>query len=420
MRSSTIPGSRTRSRRSEARHRGRYCVAVLAAGTLFGTHAAAHDLLVEPIPVAPGVRLGAAIAVSLFDAEEAVPVPTLPGVLTSGATATDRRGLSVEHGVVDGGIRLNEHFGATFALGWHGADTPHFEAAWLEGRRSAFTAGAGRNRVPLGPVITAAGHMDRFAFMPLAKEAAFGGDWIDDGLNLHWRDAGPGELEVDAGLWRGASFPGVAGSAPAPALHVGGTFAQIRFDGFYARLQPEGRGMPIQRSSDGHQHDVPSCADSIAGLVCFDGSTDLAGASLRWHAQTIPFELALAGILRHEAGSLYSTNGDTDYRGWTNGGWVDATWSFSPELGLSMRAERLVARHELSGQGATLVARDAGLLPDPGPASRLALALVWTPRTDTRLTLEAGSERINHVSNDYIGVRFLWAGSWSGGLCGGC
>lgn len=420
MRSSTIPGSRTRSRRSDPDRRRRCRLVALASCALLGTHAAAHDLLGDPIPDAPGIRLGAAIALSAIAADAPVPFPTLRGVLTSGAAADDRRGLSLEHGVFDGGIRLNEHFGATFAIGWHGADAAHFEAAWLEGRRSGYSVGAGRNRVPLGPVITAAGHMDRFAFMPLAKEAAFGGDWIEDGLNLRWRHDGPSELEIDAGLWRGASFPGVAGSVPAATLHLGGSFAQVRLDGFYSRLQPEGRGTPVQRTSDGHHHDVPACADSIAGLVCFDGSTDLAGASLRWHAQTIPFELALAGILRHEAGSLYSTNGDTDYRGWTNGGWVDATWSFSPELGISMRAERLVARHELSGQGATLVARDAGLLPDPGPASRLALALVWTPRTDTRLTLEAGSERTNHVSNDYIGVRFLWAGSWSGGLCGGC
>ncbi len=420
MPSSTIPGSQTRSRRSDPDRRRRCRLVALASCALLGTHAAAHDILGDPIPDAPGIRLGAAIALSAIAADAPVPFPTLHGVLTSGAAAEDRRGLSLEHGVFDGGIRLNEHFGATFALGWHGADAAHFEAAWLEGRRSGYSVGAGRNRVPLGPVITAAGHIDRFAFMPLAKEAAFGGDWIEDGLNLRWRHDGPSELEIDAGLWRGASFPGVAGSAPAATLHLGGSFAQVRLDGFYARLQPEGRGTPVQRTSDGHHHDVPACADSIAGLVCFAGSTDIAGASLRWHATTIPFELALAGILRHEVGSLYSTNGDTDYRGWTNGGWVDATWSVSPELGVSMRAERLVARHEVSGQGATLVARDAGLLPDPGAASRLALALVWTPRTDTRLTLEAGTERANHVSNDYIGVRFIWAGSWSGGLCAGC
>jgi hypothetical protein len=38
-------------------------------------------------------------------------------------------------------------------------------------------------------VVAPAGHLDRFALVPLAKQASFGHDWIDDGVQLGWRRA---------------------------------------------------------------------------------------------------------------------------------------------------------------------------------------------------------------------------------------
>ena len=397
--------SRIHSRRLER-------CAVLAWGLMAATGAMAHGLVGDAIPNEVGARIGTSLALSWLNADAAIPMATLPGVLLTGGSQEDRDGFGLEHGVVDAGMRFSEHFGATLAIGWHGSDAGHVEAAWIEARRNSFNLGLGRNRVPLGPVVTPAGHMDRFALMPLAKQAAFDGDWIEEGLNLRWRHAGPGELEVDAGLWRAKAFPGVDDSNAAPALHVGGYLGNVRLDGFVARVKPEKRGTAIQQTSDGHSHAAPTCAESLTGLVCFDGASDIAGASARWHAATQPLEISVAGIMRRERGDLYSSIGDTDYSGETRGGWIEAAWTLRPEWIVLLRSERLVAEHNLTGFGASLVARDAGFLPDPGATTRHALAVAWLPRKDMTLTAEIGSERADGDSNAYAGLRFLWTGDW--------
>lgn len=387
-------------------------LAILACGLMASVGVSAHGLVGDAIPNEVGARVGASLALSWLDADSAIPMASLPGVLMTGGHQEGRDGFGLEHGVLDAGVRFNDTFGATLALGWHGSESGHVEAAWVEARRSDLTLGLGRNRVPLGPVVTPAGHMDRFALMPLAKQAAFDGDWIESGLNLRWRDSGASELEVNVGVWRAKDFPGVDGSDPAPALHVGGYLGNVRLDGFIARVQPDKRGSAIQLTSDGHSHATPSCAKSITGMVCFDGTSDLAGASARWHAPTLPFEVSVAGIVRHERGDLYSSTGDTDYSGDTRGGWLEAAWTIKPEWIVLLRSERLVAEHELKGFGATLVAGEAGFLPESGATTRHALALAWLPRKDTTVTAEIGSERADGDSNAYVGIRFLWTGDW--------
>lgn len=384
----------------------------LALAVLASADAAAHGLIGEAIPNQSGARVGLGIALSWMDADSAIPVASLPGVLSTGASMEDRNGFALEHGVLDAGVRFNDTLGATLAVGWHGSDSAHVEAAWVEARRNGLTFGIGRNRVPLGPVVTPAGHMDRFALMPLAKQAAFEGDWIEDGMNLRWRDDGPGELEVDAGIWRAEAFPSVEGSSAAPAVHVGGYLDNIRLDAFIAHLQPDKRGSAIAMTSDGHTHATPSCAQSLTGLVCFDGDSDIAGASLRWHAATLPIEVSVAGVMRRERGDLYSANGDTRYSGETRGAWLEAAWTIRPEWLILFRTERLVAEHDLKGFGASLVAHDAGFLPEPGATTRNALAVAWLPRKDTTLTAELGREHVAGVSNNYLGLRLLWSGDW--------
>lgn len=397
--------SRIHSRRLER-------CAALVCGLAAASGVAAHGLVGEAIPNEVGARVGASLALSWLNADAAIPMSTLPGVLLTGGHQEDRDGLSLEHGVLDAGVRFNDTFGATLALGWHGSESGHVEAAWVEARRGNLTLGLGRNRVPLGPVMTPAGHMDRFALMPLAKQAAFDGDWIEDGLNLRWRDSGPSELEVNAGVWRAKAFPGVDEADVAPALHVGGYLGNIRLDGFVARVKPEKRGTAIQQSSDGHSHAAPTCAESLTGLICFDGTSDIAGASARWHAATQPFEVSVAGIMRRERGDLYSSIGDTDYSGDTRGGWIEAAWTLRPEWIVLLRSERVVAEHDLTGFGASLIARDAGFLPEPGATTRHALAFAWLPRKDMTLTAEIGSERADGDSNAYVGLRLLWTGDW--------
>jgi hypothetical protein len=108
--------------------------ALALTAALTGT-AWAHDVTEDPIPGLPGWRLGAGLAASGLQATRSVwPAARYSGVLGDGTTPASRRGGTLEHATLDVGLRLNDWIGATAALGRHGSDAAHAEAARLEAR----------------------------------------------------------------------------------------------------------------------------------------------------------------------------------------------------------------------------------------------------------------------------------------------
>ncbi len=375
--------------------------------------AAAHDTE-GAIPDTPGVQLGAAVAAAWLRADQALPAAKLPGVLGIGDTPRDQRGWRLEHGTLGLGLRLSERIGTEFALGWHDRDAAHVEAAWIALRPEAgsdWSLGGGRGRVPVGPVLDGAGHFDRFAHMPLAKRSAFNGDWIEDGLNLRWRPHLDGAWSwidgVDLGLWKMDRFPGSSDTPWAPVLHLGARWDDLALDGFATRIRAKRRGAYVQRENSGHTHSAPSCDASLRDISCFDGTVDLAGASLRWDTPLRGLQLAAAGTVRRERGALYSFNGDTRYSGRTLGGWLEAVWQPVAHWELGLRQEWLKNRASVAGPGASAVASDANLLPSH-PARRTAAMLGWRPSPVWLLAVEAGRERIAGRDNSYAAFRVLW------------
>jgi hypothetical protein len=395
--------------------------AALCALLALGPHTAqAHDAGDTNIPATPGLQINAAAAVGYQRASQPVPAPRLAGVLGLGDTPANLRGWALEHGTLGTGVRLTPLLGATVTVGKHGSERAHTETAWVEARPSAnsnFTLGAGRNRMPLGPVIGNAGHLDRYGQMPLIKRAAFNGDWIEDGVNLSWRPHLEGAFEwlqgIDAGLWRARRFPGSENAAWAPTVRAHAAGAVWRNAGdweadvFYSRLEPQGRGAYVQRSNSGHIHTAPQCSGSLRNITCFDGAVDLLGASASWDTPLVGVRLTAAGVLRKERGNLYSQNGDTRYKGRTNGGWLEALWQPSAQWDLGMRQEWLRSTHSLDGPGATLVATDANLLPYH-PSHRFTAMAGWRPHPNVLLTLEAGRERIAAQGNCIVAVRLVY------------
>lgn len=380
----------------------------------------AHDGSDASIPPTPGLQINAAAALSYQHADQPVPAQRLTGVLGLGDTPTDQRGWALEHGTLGAGVRLTPLLGATATLGKHGSERAHTETAWLEARPSAdsdFTLGAGRNRMPLGPVIGNAGHLDRFGQMPLIKRAAFNGDWIEDGVNLSWRPHLEGAFEwlqgIDAGLWRARRFPGSENAAWAPTVRaraagpVWGHAGDWEADVFYSRLEPQGRGAYVQRSNSGHIHTAPQCSASLRDITCFDGTVGLLGASASWATLLPGVRLTAAGLLRNERGNLYSQNGDTRYQGRTRGGWLEALWQPTAQWEVAARQEWLRNSNSVSGPGAALVAADANLLPND-PSRRFTAMLGWRPRSGWLLALEAGRERIAGKDNTVMALRLLY------------
>jgi hypothetical protein len=371
----------------------------------------AHGEAAEALPPEPGVRLGLSAAVAHIDASQLLPSNRLVGYLLQGDPGVDRRGDALEHAVLDAGWRLNETWGAALAIGQHGSDQSHVEDAWLQAgtRRGQdlWQATAGRQRPELGPVLTTAGHLDRFALVPLAKRMAVNDDWIDDGLQLGWRREGLDlQWSADVGLWNGQVFPGARQGAVVPALHLGLAAGDWNVDGFVAHFEPKGRGAVITSATGAHSHAAPECNAALKQIVCFDGNSDLLGGSLRWNSHRWPVTASLAGWLRQDSGSLYSTNGLARYTGDNQGAWADVVWRAHPQLELGLRVESLTATHQLTGAGASLLATEAGFGAYK-PASRSALMLGYLPSEQLELRLESGQEDVAGVQATYVALRLI-------------
>ena len=339
----------------------------------------------------------------------------MPGYLVLGDPGIDHRGSELKHGVVQLGYRFGSMLGAQLALGAHGSDPVHVESAWLQGGGSwegaRWTLGAGRQGPTLGPVISRAGHLDRFGLTPLAKDATLNGDWIEDGseLGLRRRD-GSVEWRFDAGVWRGRKFPGASGSAAFPSLHVGANWeasvGELSADAFAAQLRPEGRGSRVANAPGGHTHSAPVCDDSLRDVVCFDGRSRVAGLSAQWQGSSWPIILSGAMLWRHETGTLQSRDGLGDYEGRTRGDWLDGVWRVAPKLDLGIRRETLQARQSLAGSGASLVASNAGL-GAYAPLRRLTTMLGFAVMPWADLRVEWGRETSGSLASDFAALRLV-------------
>lgn len=388
-------------------------VACLLAGC--AGHAMAHESASRAIPEDTGVRMGAALALSQASADEAWPAMRLPGILGSGETPVDRRGSALEHATLDAGLRLNAWLGATVAWGWHDADPPHMEAAWLQGDHEwgddSLQFGLGRNRLPMGAQIEGGGHFDRFAAMPLAKRAVLNGDWIDDGASLRWQrdhNARWSWLEaIDAGMWRARSFPGGPGAGAAPTIHAQLRFGPVQLDGFASTVRPTRRGAHLQNALATHTHSLPDCKGSLTGIFCFDGRSDVLGASAAWALPWRGLQLQTSGLLRRDRGLLYSANGEAQYRGTTAGSWSDLIWPINLQFTLALRTETLRGVQTLEGPSAAVMAIDAGLMGSTR-LSRQAISLAYTPINTLRLSLEGGADKQGSTRNGFMAIRLVW------------
>lgn len=391
--------------------------AALAAALLCGALSAqAHEPGTEIIPELPGWRVDAAAAALAAEADGRWPAAALPGVLGMGLAPPRADGrLRLEHATLGLAARLDARWGAQWVIGQHDSDKPHAESALLQFSlplgADRLSAQLGRDTVRMGATLDGAGHFDRFSQTPLAKRGVLDDQWIDDGASLRWQreDMERGLRGLELGLWRGHAFPGGPTGALVPTLRAHGGWDHWDLQLFASHLEPEARGSAMQSvGAEGHAHGSLDCRESLAQRVCFDGRSELLGASLRWDRDDGRLSLALAGLARRESGTLYSLSSTADYRATTAGWWADLAWSPWQDWTLALRGERLAASNRLNGAGATQLAREAGLL-DGKALDRLSLALLHSLGWGTQLAVEASSERQatgGRISQ--LGLRLIW------------
>jgi hypothetical protein len=376
--------------------------------------AAAHDVAADPLPGTPGWRFDGAAAVVLPTATARWPTAAWPGVLTTGIAPRDQTGAPrLEHATLGVAVLLERSIGARLAIGWHDRESAHVESATVIGRvplgPDRLEARAGRDRVRLGDAIDQAGHYDRFSQTPLALRGVLDDRWIDDGVVLAWRRAAhDGLREAELGAWRGRAFPGAAAGAPVPTVRI--RFGWDPFDVQLgaARLRPEGRGAAARSAgSVGHAHGTLDCRETLQQRTCFDGTTDVLAASLRWAPDALPWSVTLAGLSRRERGAFHSASGYASIDSRLDGGWLDLVWRADPRWTVATRLERLVPDHRLAGTGTALLARESGLA-DAAAVSRATLAVLYALTDTLQLSVEAGHERFEGGSVTFAGVRAVW------------
>lgn len=385
------------------------CLGALLALAPFA--AQAHGDENSAVPASQDLSLGLTVAATYLRADQALPSNQLRGFLLQGDDGIDRRGTGLEHAVADIGWRLAPQFTSYLALGKHDSDAAHIEAAWLQvqGVGDDWRLRMGRQQPALGAVMGQAGHLDRFALVPLAKRMAVNDEWTDDGVQLGWRGAVGGlPVAVDTGVWRGHVFPGAARGSMVPAVHIGAELGNFALDMFAARFQPQGRGARAVGVGGGHTHDQPKCDTPLGQVVCFDGRSHVAGASVRWADQALPVSVSAAAWLRQDRGALTSANGTGDLRANYRGGWVEGIWQLVPQWQAGVRAEHLTADQSLRGPGASLVAAEVALT-DYRPSRRLSWLLGYSPMSGLDLRLEAGSETVAGTQARYTLLRAVWA-----------
>jgi hypothetical protein len=384
--------------------------------------AGAHGEARSALPEGEGLQVGGAAALSWLRAPAALPSQALPGYLLLGDPGVDARGRRVEHGTLELGWRADAAWSAEAALGVHDSDPVHVETAWLQRRGvlasvpgSTWTLGAGRRGPALGATVGAAGHLDRFGPMPLAKHAAMNGDWIDDGIELGLQQPWAGvDWTLGLGAWRGRSFPGSRGAPAAPGLHLGAArdtaAGDWMFDAFIVQLKPPGRGSRLVATTGGHSHTAPVCDASLQAVVCFGGRARVAGISAQWTWPAPALTLAGALLWRDDDGLLQSRDGVGNYQGRVRGGWAQLLWNGAAGWDAGLRLERLAARQGLAGPGATLVAAEAGL-GAYAPQRRSTATVGWAVTDWATWRLEAGRESADNNAVNFFAVRLLlqWA-----------
>ena len=372
-------------------------------------HEDAHDAMA---PGSPGVKLGSAVALVAVKSGNAVPAAALPGVLDTGLAPLDQAEHPLEHATLQMGGRFNPQWLTVAAFGWHGSERVHTEAAWIQWAGDAHRARLGRQTVDRGAVTNGAGHFDLYTQAPLAVRATTGGTWDDDGLQWRWSPDEAGPLQaLDMGVWRMGTFPAGPDRPAAWHLHPQWQWGTLALDAHLSRVQVRGRGRVLAATGASHTHDTPDCTRTLVQLACFDGRATLVGASARWAPANSALALQGAWLLRDERGDLYTASGDTDYRGRTQGGWLDLQWQIQPAWRTGLRVERLSPRHTLSGPSATSVATQTGLA-TAASSSRSTAMLAWQAHPTLQLLAEAGTEhRGNEGTQRHAAIRMIWRAS---------
>lgn len=374
----------------------------------FAGSAAGHDSVV---PAEDRLAVSGGFGLMSLHADDRYPVARLPGVLEAGSPRADERRDGLDYAEIALRARFSEQLRGFMKVAHHGGRDARNETeeAWLEGRiepahDQQLALRAGRQLLPLGLLNPIHMHAWDFGVAPLALRGAIHESWRADGFNLNWQL--PAGWSAGVGAWRNQGFPGAdAGGLKLLTARGGWKSDTLQLEAGYANVNADGRAL-VTTGNAGHTHSVPSCTRITTDRVCFFGTARILTLAARWMPAGSPLWLGAEWWFKREDGRLDSINGAPDYSGKLNGGWFDAGWRFAPGWEAIGRVERTVAKHDLAGANAGLVASQSGISDSNRALKSMGAVLQWRPTGGHRLAAEWHREDDGTTPNSIYLLRY--------------
>ena len=384
----------------------------------------AHDAALANWEAQPGFRLAPRLALNWVDASPRWPSATPPGVLLPPATGRDQaHRLILEHATLAAAWQPLPQWKLDGALGWHQGEPMHLERLRLSHRtprrQGDWLWQLGRMDAWHDRALADAGHFDIWVPTPWAKEALLGGDTGGDGGGLSWSAQDRADLPAWIPVSAGLSAFRRAQQADGPdrpwqwQAHGAWKLGTTRWGLSLAQGDVRDQGTPTATvGSAAHSHGALDCRQSLAQRVCFTGHQTRLALSAQWQSPSQPWQALGVWVQARQRGELSTRDAVVDWRSLTSGGWAQLTHAFAPGWQAGVRHEWLHVDQRLSGPGATLLAREAGLSPDSAP-QRVALVLSQQFRHHWQWGVELGRQQGRGLADGSYGLLRL---SWQPGV----
>ncbi len=366
-----------------------------------------------PAPLAEThkLELFAGLGLRALHGAKAYPAARLPGVLEAGSARSDQRGDGLDYAEIGARAQFSPKLLGQVNLARHGGKggTNDVDQAWLNfntDRAAAivYASRVGRQLVPIGFLNLKHAHSRDFGNAPLTLRAMVNDAWRADGMRF---DAALGQgFEAGIGAWLNQGFPGTVSNTPNMAsARLAWSNSQLKLEVDYVHTAINQRALSTV-GTGGHTHTVPTCTVASATLVCLQGVANLWTLAGRWQAHPDSIWFGAEYWNKRETGILRSNFGAPDYQGDLNGGWLEIGYPVLPTLDILARSEKLVAKHQLNGINAALVANQAGITNATQPLSSQALALRWTPYHEHQLSAEWAQENLGTTNQSVYLLRY--------------
>lgn len=340
----------------------------------------------------------------------------LPGFMLGGEASRGEQGFSLGHNELSLSSNIDDMFYGklTTIFADHGGETEvELEEAFIETLSigNAITVKAGRFYSDIGYMNNQHPHAWDFTDEALVYRGLFGGQLIDDGLQVSWLVPTDTYFKIGVEVTRGARFP--AGGAANDGNGAYAVFAkfggdvgishawQLGFSHWAADVE--------NRESATHEHDAGDIE-----VPSYTGESSVSGVDFVWkwspngNSREQNVKLQAEYFERSEDGNIELAGSSpveqTTYQGEQSGWYLQSVYQFMPRWRFGYRYDRLDSDNQGSD---TVVLMEAGLDNEGHTPERSTLMLDYSHSEFSRIRLQLSSDDSYEDSDTLMFVQYI-------------